>query len=176
MIFLVAIAVLVSQATAACPAGSVQGLSPEACYKVYTDATDRDHAEELCHEKDGGHLASLGSAFENSFLRGLLAKTAATDRFWIGGSGYTGDGRACRRVSWQWSDESEWNYLNWAQGSPSCPSDTLNCVSFDASTGRWHDEVCTAKKPFVCLIEDNSQASHCADEWTYNDATKLCYY
>ncbi|KAH7702107.1 Macrophage mannose receptor 1-like protein 1, partial [Aphelenchoides avenae] len=60
--------------------------------------------------------------------------------------------------------------------SPSCPSDSLNCVSFNASTGKWHDEVCTAKKPFVCLIEDNSQASHCADEWTYNDATKLCYY
>lgn len=97
----------VSLGYAACPVGYVQGLTPESCYKLINYTVGWSPAEWHCI-REGGHLTSVGSAFENNFLRKLAASFNA-DRFWIGAGSSGPD-------LWHWNDKSQWTYTNWAPG------------------------------------------------------------
>ncbi|KAH7712307.1 Protein CLEC-52 [Aphelenchoides avenae] len=159
----------VSLGYAACPVGYVQGLTPESCYKLINYTVGWSPAEWHCI-REGGHLTSVGSAFENNFLRKLAASFNA-DRFWIGAGSSGPD-------LWHWNDKSQWTYTNWAPGRPVCEYCWANCVQFEISSGLWYDVDCDGggAHPYICLIEEEHSAKNrCADDWTYNPTTKMCY-
>ncbi|KAH7709023.1 Protein CLEC-52 [Aphelenchoides avenae] len=147
-----------------------KGLSHDACYELHTDATDFDLAEYTCAKK-GGHLTSVGSAFANRFIR-RLAENVTADRLWIGGH-YGGENEF--GSFWMWNDETEWTYDNWKYSGPLCRSCWSSSLQFERSTGKWYDGNSTDALPFVCLIELKPEDTPCANGWTYNPNTKLCY-
>ncbi|KAH7694438.1 hypothetical protein AAVH_38516, partial [Aphelenchoides avenae] len=118
-------------------------LRRDACYELHTAATDFYSAEYECRKK-GGHLTSVGSAFENNFIR-RLAENVTADRLWIGGhySGENDHGRV-----WIWNDGTSWTYTNWKYSGPLCRSCWNSSVQFERNTGLWYDGTNTDMLPF----------------------------
>ena len=85
----------------------------------------------------GGHLATLTSMAENSFVFVLSNVTQA-----YGGSSVVGPWLGGRRDgdSWSWVTGEAWNFVNWLPPNPDGPGTWgENCVCFTASAGRWND-------------------------------------
>ena len=58
----------ICESTTTCPAGAVVSLNnPSICYSLLTSQTEYLNAEQTCVDL-GGHLASVDSAFTNTFL------------------------------------------------------------------------------------------------------------
>src|SRR5688572_12147153 len=69
----------------ACPTGSVQGLTPDDCYSVSTKKLLWRDAEIDC-TKQGGHLTSVQSAFENNFIQKLAKQSLPNEQaVYVGG-------------------------------------------------------------------------------------------
>ena len=86
-----------------------------------------------------GHLATITSAGENSFIfDNLLAadKNPQSRRYWLGGfqSPFPGG-------DWQWITGEAWSYTNWWVTEPSGDGDALEIFSSSAGVGhgRWND-------------------------------------
>lgn len=83
---------------------------PEKLYWIQADAKAKTFA------KDGipGHLATIGSPFENQFIVDHVLMGANQnnrfDNFFIGGRDTGGQ--------WQWITGEPWGYTNWASGEP----------------------------------------------------------
>lgn len=97
-------------------------------------------AEEYCVQH-GGHLASSGSAKEQSFLIKLSEKTNRS-YIWIGGY-LTESG------SWKWTDGTEFDYKCWDDNQPDNFENKETCIRFANKTiefedwtarkGKWND-------------------------------------
>uniref|UniRef100_A0AC34QBM7 C-type lectin domain-containing protein n=1 Tax=Panagrolaimus sp. JU765 TaxID=591449 RepID=A0AC34QBM7_9BILA len=84
------------------------------CYKRFMDRDGISHpaAENNCVDQ-GGHLASIHSSEENSFVGDLTAIAYKTYYMasvaWIGGKRETNDG------PWYWTDGTTFDYTNWGR-------------------------------------------------------------
>ncbi|KAH7711485.1 type-2 ice-structuring protein-like protein [Aphelenchoides avenae] len=97
--------------SSACPAGSVEGLSPDECYVFAEKSLNWYDAEVECN-KLGGYLASINSAFHEMYL----SNASQHKSYWTGGQ-MIGD---FPESDWRWSDASTWAYTSWGPGkSPS---------------------------------------------------------
>ncbi|XP_077061607.1 galactose-specific lectin nattectin-like [Siphateles boraxobius] len=98
----------------------------------------------LCLDLDG-NLASVHSKEEYTFIQRLIRYEAASStRAWIGGHDAVQEG------VWLWSDGTKMNFQYW---SPDEPDNWYNerCLELKYTNGYWDDDVCTVKKPFVCV-------------------------
>ncbi|CAG2204456.1 unnamed protein product [Mytilus edulis] len=104
----------------------------------------------------GGHLTSIGTGDENTFILDVLKLMKdirkLTTISWIGLT-YNNDEK-----SYKWLSGEPLNYSNWNQGPPQQP-DTLNfrnrpgayCALIDQSL-HWRDEFCSSKLRAICEI------------------------
>lgn len=106
---------LVTQALAACPPGSLQGLNAHQCYVISNESTTWSEAEEDCASL-GGHLASVSGTLSNLFLHWQF-KSPGGD-YWLGGyyAMYFHD--IFPKTWWSWSDGERFAFSDWAQGKP----------------------------------------------------------
>lgn len=83
----------------------------------------------------GGHLASIGSAEENEFVRASVLRFDGTDRRgWIGFTDQVLEG------TFAWSDGSAVTYTNWNAGEPNNGGPTLNEDHVEMlGNGVWND-------------------------------------
>ncbi|KAK6053094.1 lectin C-type domain protein [Cooperia oncophora] len=120
------------------------------CFKVFF-GQKWDDAEAFCVEQ-GGHLASIHSEQENTFVANLartnMKLTNPDDLTWIGLKA-VGNG-------WQWSDNTKTDYINWAPKQPDNPGKE-NCVELAQDTSdhgwyeTWNNEECNVVlRAFVC--------------------------
>ncbi|KAK6752928.1 hypothetical protein RB195_003993 [Necator americanus] len=111
-----------------------------------------DDAEAFCVEQ-GGHLASIHSERENTFVANLARtnkeQTNPHDLTWIG--------LQAKGSSWEWSDRSKVDYINWAPKQPDNPGKE-NCVEIAQDTSdhgwyeNWNNENCdVVMRAFVSL-------------------------
>jgi len=55
------------------------------------------------------------------------------------------------RDPWQWSDQSNSSFRNWAPGQPNVRGDNENCTMTEPNAqGQWNDTSCNNQFPFVC--------------------------
>ena len=127
-------------------------------YEVFEDSMTWLEAEEIC-KKMNGHLASINSADEQSFIMSLISDSEK-ENFWIGGL-------CLANGSWVWNDGSAWSYENWEENVP----DGINGNEFylrikngdqkytqwTAHDGKWNDtanagddEVPLSTYGFIC--------------------------
>ncbi|WKY08527.1 hypothetical protein Q1695_007784 [Nippostrongylus brasiliensis] len=120
------------------------------CFKLFFNEK-WDDAEAFCVEQ-GGHLASIHSEQENTFVANLARTnkklTDPNDLTWIG---LQADGNG-----WKWSDNTTVNYINWAPKQPDNPGKE-NCVELaqdESDHGwyeNWNNEECSVvMRAFVC--------------------------
>ena len=115
------------------------------CYLFKLDANDtknfREAVEECVSMK--GNLASVHSLQENAFIVSRL--TPRTDNVWIGLT----DGH--RESKFRWTDQSRVGFTYWALREPNNVRNE-DCVHITGmqDMGRWNDQSCEWKYPFVC--------------------------
>uniref|UniRef100_A0A914PPF1 C-type lectin domain-containing protein n=1 Tax=Panagrolaimus davidi TaxID=227884 RepID=A0A914PPF1_9BILA len=94
-------------------------------------------------QKNGGHLASIHDAFTNV----IIGQNAPVyfHRLWIGANSLT------TKNVWEWTDGSNFDFIDWRKGEPKNTSDSM-CASVFMNDGYWSAESCFTYKPFVCEI------------------------
>ncbi|PAV61109.1 hypothetical protein WR25_25343 isoform B [Diploscapter pachys] len=143
-----------------------------------------DDAENYCISM-GYHLASIHSAFENSFIQ----KTGAIDFGTVNGLIRIGL-NTTNKFDWYWTDQSQFDYWNWEPGEP---SGYEYCASLEINDGNWRAYPCNNAQNFVCAgnsttrstsqpqksstqqLKTTSPTSICSSASQYYNKTKKCY-
>ncbi|XP_052806091.1 macrophage mannose receptor 1-like [Mya arenaria] len=114
------------------------------CYMFVDKPLSWLDAHSECTSLRGGHLVSIESASEQSYVAGkvqslnsLAVWTGANDRATEGG--------------WQWIGGAPFAFFNWADGQPDgAGGNGTDCVAMFTQTGLWDDLDCSARNGFVC--------------------------
>uniref|UniRef100_A0A914R3K8 C-type lectin domain-containing protein n=1 Tax=Panagrolaimus davidi TaxID=227884 RepID=A0A914R3K8_9BILA len=162
------------EASVICPTGSVPALNDNTlCYSFLSSSTEYLNAEQLCVDL-GGHLASIDSAFTDTFLNQKaetsFKNTNASD-FWVGANDLSSSG------VWTWTDGKPFTFTDWAQGEPSNDAGS-DCVGVQLANGLWAAQNCYQRKPFICAIpgtEAKTCPLYCPSEWSFFNLTSSCY-
>ncbi|EHB13757.1 Regenerating islet-derived protein 3 gamma [Heterocephalus glaber] len=124
------------------------------CYALFRTAKSWTDANLACQKRHEGHLASVLSAVEGSFVSSLIKSSGNTYQYvWIGiydptmGFESNGDG-------WEWSSTDILDYTNWER-NPSSASDRGYCGSVSRASGflKWRDYNCAVQLPYVCKFK-----------------------
>lgn len=98
-------------------------------------------AESQCVQ-EGGHLTSIRSSAENTFVTSLITGVTI---MWFGFNDRSAEG------NFEWSDRSNVTYENWYQRAPNNQYGAEDCgVVRINDTGAWDDYNCTSLLYFVC--------------------------
>jgi len=89
-------------------------------------------------ESNGGYLASIGSAQENSFLSNMLQIQSA----WIGLNDIQNEGH------FEWTSGEPLTYTNWYVGQPNNYNGTQHCVEI-LNNGSWNDQYGSYQLEFI---------------------------
>ena len=83
-----------------------------------------------------GHLVTVTSAGENSFVMGIPGVTGAT---WLGG--FQDPAGSEPSGGWQWITGETWNYTNWGPGEPNNAGneDYLGLWTYSGTNVLWND-------------------------------------
>ncbi|XP_002709743.1 regenerating islet-derived protein 3-gamma [Oryctolagus cuniculus] len=135
-----------------CPSGSkAYGYY---CYAVFVTSKSWIEADLACQKRPSGHLVSVLSGAEASFVSSLIRSTVNSYRYvWIGLHDPT-QGSEPNGHGWEWSNSDVLNYAAWER-NPSTASDRGYCGSLSQSSGflRWRDYNCDAQLPYVCKFK-----------------------
>ncbi|XP_006873820.1 PREDICTED: regenerating islet-derived protein 3-gamma-like [Chrysochloris asiatica] len=136
-----------------CPEGS--NFYDSHCYALFLEPKTWNDADLDCQMLPSGHLVSLVSEAEGSFVASLV-KTSSHNysNIWIGlhdpSMGLEPNARG-----WQWSNTDVLNYLSWER-DPATISNPGYCGTLSRNTGflKWKDYNCDQKLPYVCMMKN----------------------
>ncbi len=98
-------------------------------------------------EYPGGHLVTITSAAEESFIKGMIGSS----NLWLGATDKDSEGR------WKWVSGETFSYNNWESGQPdntASPGEgSENYAHIWGSTGKWNDNAGCVTYPFMCEID-----------------------
>lgn len=155
-------------------------LSPDATatfngktYELYNKTLAWNHAYKFC-EQQGGHLVTITSQEEQSFIEELL--TSSTNaRIWAGGTD------VYQNKTWNWVTRERFDYTNWSESHSD--SDTKYHLVLNKNTGKWDDTTSDTSintysaYSFICEYEIKDDVSSYTPEksFDYNDHTYEIY-
>ncbi|XP_072177025.1 echinoidin-like [Diadema setosum] len=154
------IAFLVVLASYMAVGGQACGCCPEywtgfygSCYRLFLAKKNFQEAENHC-VRLGGHLTSVLSEAENTFLYNYWRNTVATtgDGFWIGYNDIRSEG------TWVWNDQSTTPYTNWRHGQPDNAGGYQDCAkvwytgSYSDRARDWDDGSCKIQREYICKV------------------------
>ncbi|XP_064101211.1 macrophage mannose receptor 1-like [Macrobrachium nipponense] len=119
------------------------------CYQVFTETHTWTEAEQVC-QAYGGHLASINSQDEESFIQQKLwyAYELTFDDLWVGLQLDT-------EADKHWTDGSSIDYLHWEFGQPDM-HEHENCASVNRYDTALSCTVCETHLPFICEGREGS--------------------
>ena len=124
-------------------------------YQIFDNWLNWNEAKAYC-ESIGGHLATITSAEELSYILKLLESHKSMQYYWLGGTDEVTEG------PWKWINGEKWEYTNWnlANGEPNnyySNEDYLMLYNYCPITrGTWNDATPTgtnfssSKFGFIC--------------------------
>ncbi|XP_062934788.1 regenerating islet-derived protein 3-gamma-like isoform X1 [Cynocephalus volans] len=136
-----------------CPKGSKAYASH--CYALFTTPKSWVDADLACQKRPSGHLVSVLSGAEASFVSALVKNTVNTYSYiWIGLHDPT-QGNEPDGGGWEWSSTDVLNYFAWER-NPSTVTNPSHCGSLSRSSGflKWKDYNCDVSLPYVCKFKD----------------------
>ena len=128
--------------TTACTCNQGWDVHGDHCFFYSSDTKSWNDAEESCQE-EGGHLASVNTNAIEGYVVDEL-KRRGIDFAWFGGNDIKEEG------VWKWTDHTPWEFTFWGQGQPDNYHGQQHCLIWGWNGGKWDDESCSQKKPFVC--------------------------
>ena len=137
---------LFSLSEAVCPNGWFH--IHDSCYKFSTaNALSWDAAKLSC-EAMSSHLLIVNSDSEQLAVAGAIKRTS---NMWIGLRRDDSN-----KNQWIWVDGQKVTYSNWGVGEPNNINE--ECVVMNTSpTGKWYDDRCSERRPFICEKEGTSE-------------------
>nr|XP_004660599.1 regenerating islet-derived protein 3-gamma-like [Jaculus jaculus] len=135
-----------------CPKGSQAYASH--CYALFRTAKSWFGAELACQKRPSGHLVSVLSGAEGSFVSSLVKSSVTSYPYiWMGLHDPT-HGQEPNGEGWQWSNDDVLNYFNWER-NPSAASNRGYCGSLSQASGfkKWRDYDCDTNLPYVCKFK-----------------------
>ncbi|MBZ3883306.1 Regenerating islet-derived protein 3-gamma, partial [Sciurus carolinensis] len=132
-----------------CPKGSKAYASH--CYALFSTPKSWVDADLACQKRSEGHLVSVLSGAEASFVSSLVKSSVNSYQYiWIGLHDPT-LGQEPNGAGWEWSSTDVLNYFNWDRN----PS-TGYCGSLSGNSGflKWRDYNCNAELPYVCKFKN----------------------
>ena len=153
-------------------ASCLQGwtLNENSCYRLFSTKKNWDDAETDCENEDG-HLVSISSNIENSFVYSL-AKNANKD-VWIGLNDKTVEN------SFVWSDGTTCLYRQWDDNQPN-GGNSEDCTKMKKGNGQWVDKKCSDKgTKYYYVCETPTLTTHSpllTTGVTFRHLTLLKYY
>ncbi|XP_058523389.1 regenerating islet-derived protein 3-gamma-like [Ochotona princeps] len=135
-----------------CPSGSkVYG---SYCYAVFVTPKSWTDAELACQKRSSGHLVSVLTAGEASFVSSLVRSTANSYSYiWIGLHDPT-QGTEDNAEGWEWVSLDVTNYSAWER-NPSTAANRGYCGSLSLSSTflKWRDYNCDSHLPYICKFK-----------------------
>lgn len=127
-----------------CPGSTFGG----SCYEFFAGLAAWPAAEQACVGW-GGHLASVSSAAEDTFLaswpQALGVPSGNGAGLWLGASDTAQDG------VFQWTDASPFAFPGWGAAQPDNGPSVADCVEKrNDGAAAWHDRHCTDQLVYVC--------------------------
>jgi hypothetical protein len=118
------------------------------CYEFFAELAAWPVAEQACVGW-GGHLASVSSAAEDTFLgswpQALGVPAGNGAGLWLGASDAAQDG------VFQWTDASPFAFPGWGAAQPDNGPTVADCVEKrNDGAAAWHDRHCTDQLVYVC--------------------------
>jgi len=102
-----------------------------------------ENALTYCYDL-GAQLISIHSREEDAWVTAHLADKRLTHSFWLGAnSRTTGKG-------WQWSDNTAFQYFNWADGEPNNYDGIEHCAELYIENAQWNDINCESELAVMC--------------------------
>jgi len=105
------------------------------------------YAESLTLQGVPGHLATITSVEERSFVTSLGAGSTA----WIGG--FQADNSVEPAAGWTWITGEPWDYTAWSSGEPNDFNGNEDCAQMYTS-GLWNDINCTDTYSYMIVEWD----------------------
>ncbi|OWK10050.1 hypothetical protein Celaphus_00005494 [Cervus elaphus hippelaphus] len=136
-----------------CPTGSMAYRSY--CYALFKTPKTWMDADIACQKRPSGHLVSVLSGAEDSFVASLVKNNLNTQSdIWIGLYDPT-EGSEPNAGGWEWISTDVLNYVAW-ETDPAAISSPGYCGSLSSSSGylKWIDHNCYLKLPYVCKFKD----------------------
>ncbi|XP_060051678.1 regenerating islet-derived protein 3-gamma-like [Erinaceus europaeus] len=136
-----------------CPQGSVAYASH--CYALYLTPRSWMDADMDCQKRPSGHLVSVLSGSEGSFVASVINNSLNTySTIWIGLHDPT-EGIQPNGNGWEWSSTDVLNYRAWEKYPPSGSYPGF-CGGVTKSSGfkKWKDFNCDLELPYVCKFTD----------------------
>uniref|UniRef100_A0A914CG71 C-type lectin domain-containing protein n=1 Tax=Acrobeloides nanus TaxID=290746 RepID=A0A914CG71_9BILA len=164
---------LLHQESFACPVGTVEGLTPDICYFFSVKKANWSDAETECISYSG-HLASVGSAFENNFLQTQAKKAFSNDvTYYLGGSYINFIDDPNNITQWAWIDGAPFNYQNFAPGQQPKENDT-GAFYVDIQSGQWYSDFNSTEtlRQYVCRVPNGKVDCN----GTYYYLNNMCYW
>ncbi|XP_051992563.1 CD209 antigen-like protein C [Xyrauchen texanus] len=135
-----------AQAKDSCPAG--WELFKSSCYFVSVYSRSWQESQSYC-KRNGGHLAIIHTAEEQSFIWNLLPR-GHWNAYWIGVSDDKAEG------DWYWVDGTKLDGGFWEEGEPNnhidedCGYMVKTEILSRVATKSWYDAPCFMSWPWIC--------------------------
>ncbi|XP_056147018.1 macrophage mannose receptor 1 [Lampris incognitus] len=126
------------------------------CYKLNTETRKSWLAARNDCVREGGDLVSIATDDEERYINGLLNSNID---LWIGFSTLKCNKLSCQvqvgNTQFAWSDASQFQFHNWADGEPSSvdtQAGTCSAITKEATdqNGKWKARVCRNERPYMC--------------------------
>ena len=115
-------------------------------YVVFTDETSWFEAYARC-EALGGHLATITSEEEQTFVASYLQSLIRQESVWLGG--YTADGKV-----WEWITGEAFEYTSWCSNQPDATQGKEYFLEINfGGTSKWNDRPPMDLCFFICEFE-----------------------
>ncbi|XP_003468951.1 regenerating islet-derived protein 3-gamma-like [Cavia porcellus] len=121
------------------------------CYFLFRTPRSWYNADLACQKRPSGHLVSVLSAAEASFVASLIKSVSNTYSYvWIGLHDPT-QGNEPDANGWEWSNDDILDYFNWER-NPATATDRGYCGSLSRTSAylKWRDYNCNTQLPYVC--------------------------
>ena len=114
-------------------------------YMLFTDTCGWFEAYSRC-EALGGHLVTITSEEEQTFVCSYLQSVNCQDSVWLGG--YTIDAKV-----WRWVTDEAFEYTHWLKGEPNNQGQKEWMAHLYNNNFEWNDEPPAEKYVYICEFE-----------------------
>lgn len=137
-------------------------------YMILKRAVSWSDASKQCEEA-GGHLATISSAKENSFIQSLCSEEDC-NQYYLGASDSLNNG------IWSWVGGESFVYTNWADGEPKKSDEGHSYLAMDCESGKWivTNGEALLQTWFVCEWEGDGTGAD-STYWVEFDLRKSVY-
>lgn len=134
-------------------------------YKLYNKALPWREAYKFC-EQQGGHLVTINSENEQSFLYNIINEKSTSAYLWLGATDSYEEGK------WKWITGDSIVYRNWADNEPNNSNDEDYMVLYKNS-GKWNDGndiyySDTKAYSFICEYDNDTVDINLEKSFDYN--------